>query len=183
MLRDDPGGAHFDPRTVELKFALDGEHGIYVPFVLDLRDGVLHWLDVHAKGNFQLNNVETSKRAITTMCPRLMTYFASGVRPSMFDLALLHAAARCERVLVRGGGAGGTLAEFVRAVGEAPGAFHARLVRGASDEPRSRWPGEGAPPTLAVLYRGDVDLPPGSAAYALFRERIAPSLGAADLVV
>jgi hypothetical protein len=32
MLRDDPDAEHFDPRTVELKFALDGENGIFLPF-------------------------------------------------------------------------------------------------------------------------------------------------------
>jgi hypothetical protein len=179
MLRDDPGGAHFDPRTALLKFALDGEHGVFMPLVLDLRDGVLHWLDVHAQGHLRFNNVETSKEAITTICPRLMTYFASGVRPSMVDLALLHAAARCERVFVRGRDGG--VAGFVRGAGEDRAAFHARLVRGQADEPRSRWPGESAPPALAVLHRGDVDLPPGSAAYALFRERVTPTLAAADL--
>jgi hypothetical protein len=35
---------------------------------------------------------------------------------------------------------------------------------------------------LAVLYRGDVDLPKGSAAYALFRDRVVPSVSASDLL-
>jgi hypothetical protein len=37
-------------------------------------------------------------------------------------------------------------------------------------------------PILAMLYRGDIDLPEGSTAYALFRERITPSLAASDLL-
>ncbi len=49
MLRDDPAGAHFDPRTVDLRFSL------------------------------------------------------SGARTSMYDLALLHAAARARRVFIRDG--------------------------------------------------------------------------------
>lgn len=68
MLRDDAGGLQFDPRTVELKFDLQGENGVYMPLVLDLREGVLHWLDVYAEGQLLFNNVATSRRAITNIC-------------------------------------------------------------------------------------------------------------------
>jgi hypothetical protein len=178
MLRDDAQGVQFDPRTVALKFALDGENGIFMPLVLDLREGLLHWLDVQSKGQLALNNVETSNAAITKICPELMTYFASGARTSMFDLALLHAAARCQRVFVRGQ----TVAQFVRRPGEDLQAFHARLLRGEADEPRSRPPRGDGPPLLAALYRGDAELPQGSSVYALFREQLTPSLVAADLL-
>jgi hypothetical protein len=102
MLRDDPAGEHFDPRTVKLKFVLDGANGVFMPFALDLQDGLLHWLDVQVKGQLEMNNVESSKSAIAKICPDLINYFGSGVRPSMYDLALLHAAARCQCVAVRG---------------------------------------------------------------------------------
>jgi len=176
MLRDDPEGHHFDPRTVELKFAIDGENGVFMPLVLDLQASTLHWIDVHAKGQLEMNNVASSNKAITKICPEMMMYFASGVRCSMFELGLLHAAARCERVFVRGA----TIAEYVRRPGETVGAFHKRLVRGDADEPRSRLRLE--PPVLALLYRGDLELPDGSSAYALFRERVTPSLAASDLL-
>ena len=107
-----------------------------------------------------------------------MTYFASGVRPSMFDLALLHAVARCERVFLRGA----AVAEFVRRPDEDAIAFYARLVQGAADEPRSRGPRTHDSPALALLYRGDIDLPQGSETYALFRERLTPSLAPSDLI-
>jgi hypothetical protein len=178
MLRDDLTGKHFDPRTVELKFALDGENGVFLPLVLDLRENVLHWLDVHAKGQFQMNNVENSNAAITKICPELLIYFASGVRTSMFRLGLLHAAARCKRVFIRGQ----TFSQFVRRPDENVEAFYARLVRGDADEPRSRPPQLDGSPVIAMLYRGDVDLPDGSSAYALFRERVTPSLAASDLL-
>jgi hypothetical protein len=177
MLRDDPGGYHFDPRTVHLKFALNGENGVFLPLVLDLRDGILHWLDMHARGMFEMNNVETSNRAITKICPELMAYFASGVRPSMFDLALLHAAARCQRVTVRSR----QLTQFVRRTGEEIGQFHRRLMNGEADGLASEIPQTGTP-TLAMMYQGDVDLPEGSMSYALFRERVTPSLSATDLL-
>ena len=178
MLRDDAGGTHFDPRTVELKFAVDGENGVYLPLVLDLRDNLLHWLDVHSKGQFEMNNVASSNAAISKICPELMSYFASGIRTSMFDLGLLHAAARCERVFVRGQ----TVSQFVRRPDESIEAFHARLACGDADEPRARPPRVDGPPVMALLYRGDIDLPEGSTAYAVFRDRVTPSIAASDLL-
>lgn len=177
MLRDDVEGRHFDPRTVALKFALDGDNGVFLPFVVDLRDSVLHWLDVHHKGQFAMNNVRTSNGAITTIAPASIAYFGSGVRPSVRDLALLHAAARCQRVTLRGE----LVRQFVRRAGESSAEFHTRLVRDEADEPRARLPAFDEP-VLAALHQGDVALPEGSAAYALFRERTAATLSASDFV-
>jgi len=178
MLRDDTEGHYFDPRTVALKFALQGEHGMFLPLVLDVREGVLHWLDVYSKGQLQMNNVATSTRAITKIGPELMAYFASGARPSMLDLALLHAAARCARVTLRGEGT----RLFVRRPDEDAVAFHGRLVRGEADESSARPLRAEGPPTLALLYRGNLTLPPGSVVYALFREQVTPTLAAGDLL-
>lgn len=186
MLRDDLGGAHFDPRTVELKFSLAGANGVFLPLVLDLRESTLHWLDVYSQGQLAFNNVATSTGAITRICPEMIAYFASGIRPSMLDLGLYHAAARARRVYMRAEaereGAPGPVRLFVRGPGEGVGAFHRRLVRGEADEPRARPPRADGPPLLALLHRGDIDLPEGSTAYALFRERVTPSLAAADLL-
>lgn len=177
MLRGDTGGQHFDPRTVELQFALDGENGVFMPLVLDLREKMLHWLDVQSKGQFAMNNVENSNSAIAKICPELMAYFGSGVRPSMYELALYHAAARCERVIVRGSES----RLFERKSGEDIAAFHKRLLAGDSGEPVASVNGDTSP-ALAVLFRGDLELPEGSSIYALFRERLIPSLAASDLL-
>ena len=173
MLRDDLGGHHFDPRTVELKFALEGDNGVFMPVVFDLRDDLIHWLDVHAKGQFEMNNVASSKAAIAKVCPELIAYFASGARASMFDLGLLHAAARSERVIVRG-----TSQVFTRRPDEDRPAFYARLVRGDADDRDATLSG----PALALLYRGDLELPEGSPIYALFRDQVTPTLAASDLL-
>jgi hypothetical protein len=140
---------------------------------------MLHWLDVQSQGQFVMNNVETSKAAIAKMCPELMAYFASGVRPSMYDLGLLHAAARCQRVVLRGARA----VRYVRRQDEDRASFHTRLLAGDSGEPLPGSPAlpENAP-CLAVLYGGDLELPSGSSAYALFRERVVPTLTASDLL-
>ncbi len=178
MLRDDAEGSHFDPRTVELKFELDGESGIFLPLVFDLERSLLHWLDVHSKGGLAMNNVESSKAAIDKLCPESIAYFESGVRPSMFDLGLLHLAARCRRVVLRGGE--GTR-QLIRRPGEDAATFHRRLCRGGSDAEAGDLD-LGRSPVLALLYRGDLELPEKSRVYALFREQLTPDLAASDLL-
>lgn len=178
MLRDDPEGAHFDPRTVELRFDLQGANGVYLPCVLDLETDRLHWLDVYQKGQFVMNTVEGSTRAITTVCPTLIEYFASGARSSLFDLALLHAAARAQRVVLRGDGG---VTTFERQPGEAPAALLRRLLAGEGGDASAEVPTlEGR--VLAALFRGDLELPAESARYVLFPERVAGTLGASDLL-
>jgi hypothetical protein len=175
MLRDSADGAHFDPRTVELKFALQGEHGVFMPLVYDLETNRIHWIDAYSRGRSQFNNVATSNKAITKVCPDLIAYFGSGVRMSMHDLALLHAAARSRRVYLRGA----QLSMVERRHDEDAPGFLARL-RGGERRPAAL--PELDAPVLAFLHRGDLDLPPGSSAYALFRERTAAALAAADLL-
>lgn len=178
MLRDDVGGRHFDPRTVELKFALQGEHGVFLPLVVDLEESTLHWLDTFSKGQFELNNVETSKAAIARICPEMIGYFASGIRMSMYELALLHAAARGQRVFLRDG----DVRLFVREPGEDARSFLQRLRHASPEEPSASLPATDGAPVLAVLYRGDLALPEGSVVYSLFREGLVPTLTASDLI-
>jgi hypothetical protein len=179
MLRDDADGSHFDPRTVELKFALDGDNGMFMPLVLDLHTDTLHWLDVHSRGELALNNVETSNAAIRKIAPEQMAYFESGTRASMLDLGLMHAASRCLRVHIR---KDGVWSVFRRASGEDPTSFYSRLLSGRPDDTSSAAPEVDAPPVMAILFRGNVPVPAGSAVYALFRERLTPTLVASDLL-
>lgn len=178
MLRDTAEGWHFDPRSVEWKFTLRGQNGIFMPLVYDMRANRVHWLDVQSAGEFELNNVETSKRDLARICPRLIQYFASGTRPSMWDLGLLHLAARCQRVLVRDRGL--VIAEIVRQPAESPESFLHRIRDSAVAGQPAASPIET--PVLAFLYRGDLDPPAGSIAYALFREGIASPAAAADFL-
>ena len=179
MLRDDVDGLHFDPRTVELKFDLAGDNGVFAPLVIDLEHDTLHWLDVHAKGQLDMNNVESSKADLGRMCPEMIAYFASGVRTTMYDLALLHAAARAQRVWLRGDDG---VRRHRRTPGEDTATFLARLRRGEGGEPATLADALGGGPVLAALARGDLDLPAGSVVYALFRERVTASIAAADLL-
>lgn len=179
MVRDDARGAVFDPRTVRLRFNLSGEHGVYMPLVLDLASGRLFWLDAYSTGQFAFNNVHTSNAAIQRICPETMAYFGHGVRPTMYQLAALHAAARTDRVIVRD--RGGALG-YERREMETDHTFYQRLVTGDADELLDEVP-ELEGPVFAALLEGDVELPAGSTAYALFREKLTETVAAADLLV
>jgi hypothetical protein len=174
MFRKDVFGAHFDPRTVALKFALSGQHGVYLPLVVDLEEGRLHWLDMYSRGDFQFNHVDASKAAISTIGPRMIAYFGSGVRPSMYDMALLHAASRAERVYLRGHGI-----RCIARDGASPRAFLDRLrqeagvASGLPDAPG---------PLFAALLEGDVALPAASDRYVLFPGVTTGTMAAADLL-
>lgn len=177
MVRDDPMGTHFDPRTVELKFNLQGANGVYLPVCFDLETMDLHWLDVSAKGYFAMNNVETSDKDIKKVVPELMTYFGSGVRASMFTLGQLHAAARAKTVIVRGE----DVRSYERGPDEPPEKFAGRIARGLGGTLVQALE-LGTEPVLGLLYRGDLELPEGSEIYALFRDQLSPTLTASDLL-
>ncbi len=180
MMRDDDHGAHFDPRTVTLKFALQGENGMFMPLVFDVDDGVIHWMDVYSAGKIQFNNVATSNADVSRICPTMMKYFASGVRPTMRDLALLHAAARGTRVHLRA--PNGSHCTFERSAGEAPTAFFERLRSRTGASTHRPLPPADSAPVFAALYKGDVPLPEKSVCYALFREQQTGVVAASELI-
>jgi len=177
MLRDDTGGAHFDPRTVALRFSLSGENGVFLPLVVDLEQRTLHWLDTYATGQFLFNNVQTSNRAIRRIGPEMIASFGSGVRPSMLDLALLHAAARCPRVERRA--RDGHVVAWVRRADESAEAFLRRLREEAPDEQGAR---DDDAPVLAALLHGDRSVPEGSLVWALLPETVTSTVAASDLL-
>jgi hypothetical protein len=131
---------------------------------------------VYSKGQLQANNVAGAKNDIASVCSQLIAYFESGVRSSMLELALLHAAARADRVYLRGA----ETMRFERGPGESTANFLSRLRTRTGAGPGNL--GELRNPTLAVLHRGDLDLPPQSSVYALFPERLVPTLSASDLI-
>jgi hypothetical protein len=143
-----------------------------------------------------MNNVATSNKSITTVCPNLIGYFGSGIRPSMLELAALHAAARARRVHLRA--PSGEIRALARGPDEPAAAFLARILRTPDERPGPA-PAPGATaapgaapalapalrldqPVLAALYHGDLDLPEGSTCYALFRERAGATISASSLI-
>jgi hypothetical protein len=178
MLRDDVGGQHFDPRTVTLKFSLQGENGIFMPVVFDIKNDTLHWLDVYSKGELAMNNVESSNAAITKICPEMIEYFGSGVRCSMYDLALLHAASRSARVFIRDE----DCSLFIRKEGESNITFYERIRQNRHDEKNANLPTEEEPAVFAALYEGDLQLYPSGQRYVLFPGEVSSTIAASDLL-
>ncbi|NHZ35104.1 MXAN_6230/SCO0854 family RING domain-containing protein [Massilia rubra] len=179
MLRDDVEGEHFDPRTVALRFDLAGSNGVFLPMVFDLRENQLHWLDLYRSGEFEFNNVATSSKDITTVCPAMIAYFASGIRMSMYHLALLHGAARAQRVMVRD--EAGSLRALARHAGEDNASFLGRLRRfGPADVDSA--PSLGEAPLFAALLDADLALPENSIVYALRPGVTATTIAASDLI-
>ncbi len=176
MLRDDVHGAHFAPQTVELKFNLQGGNGIFLPMVVDLVENKLHWLDVYSRGEFAFNNVASSNNAITTICPTMIDYFASGIRTTMYDLVLLHAAARGKRVTIRSA----TPVVLERENGEPNGTFLLRLRAQRQLAPVSSRISQD--PVFAALVTADMELPEGSTVYALKPGVMSGNVSASDLI-
>jgi hypothetical protein len=177
MLRGDTKGQHFDPRTVEMKFNLQGADGIFMPMVIDLETKSLHWLDVYSRGKLEFNNVASSNNAITGICPTMIEYFASGVRANMFDLPLLHAAARAHRVLIRGE----KNIVIERLAGESSIQFLQRLRanEGSGTEAFDvRQNGQ----VMAALLNGDMALPPDALAYVLKPGALTGTMSASDFL-
>ncbi|MCK6520752.1 hypothetical protein L6R49_04845 [Myxococcota bacterium] len=178
MVREDDGSAVFDPRTVHLRFALDGPNGVFMPLLVDLATRRVHWLDVSRKGQLAMNNVATSSRDIQAVCPRLLRYYARGDRPTMLRIGALHAAARAQRVLTRGDWA---VSELTRRPCEDRHGLFRRILDAQADTLHEALPPLQGP-VFAALTEGDLSLPEGSEVYALFRGSVAAPLAAADLL-
>ena len=178
MLRDDKMGKHFDPRTVKLRFSLRGEQGVYLPLVFDLQKKTLHWLDVYSKGEFLFNNVETSNKAIQSICPQQITYFQSSIRMTMFELALLHSASRSEKVYIRNE----HVQLFQKAEGESKEDFFKRLLRREGGATVKDDEVHLSNDSLVALYEGDMSIPDDSKNYVLFPEKATGNIEASDLL-
>ncbi|NHZ90397.1 hypothetical protein F2P45_15420 [Massilia sp. CCM 8733] len=121
----------------------------------------------------------TSNAAITSVCPAMIAYFASGIRMSMYHLALLHGAARAQRVIVRD--EAGSLRALSRHAGEDNASFLGRLRRfGPEDVDTAPAPGEA--PLFAALLDADMALPDNSVACALRPGVTTPNIAASDLI-
>ncbi|MDA0180232.1 hypothetical protein OJ997_07995 [Solirubrobacter phytolaccae] len=163
MSRRGRRGEVFDPRTVEQRFDLQGNAKIAIPAVIDLEARELLWADLNVPPTLRFHSVMGYRATLAHIGHDLQTYFGAGARPTLWELAAIHAAARSERVIVRA--RDGALRAFDA---EPTPAFLAALD------------GEGEPtelpegPMFAALVRGDV---PFEAGYALDH----PGASGADL--
>ncbi|MEV4332019.1 MXAN_6230/SCO0854 family RING domain-containing protein [Streptomyces sp. NPDC049597] len=163
MVRDAPGneGPVFDARAVEQRFDLTGTSRACVPLVVDVRARTMRWLDVVKGVTGTQHAVWRHAHALATLSHRLTELFASGARVGLGELAVWQAAARAATVVLRH--TDGSRSVYARRDGEDVAAFAARI--GSPDTDAAEPP---APPRLAFLLRGDVDVADGGEVFAVY---------------
>jgi hypothetical protein len=178
MTRRDQRGEIFDPRTVEQRFDLQGNAKIAVPMLVDLEARRTLWADVNLPPAHQFHDVGGYRGALAHLGHDLHAYFGANARPTLWDVACLHAAARAGRVVIRR--RDGALVAVTREPGEPVEAFLARVHAGEGTSAGALPDG----PAFAALVRADFALPAGSTVYALHPDRTegVHQLAAADLV-
>jgi stress response protein SCP2 len=180
MQRADSTGEIFEPRTVQNRFDLSGNAQIAIPLYLDLKRLEMQWLDIKLTPEGTNHQVGGYHKKLGAIGKDFQNYYAAGTRPTLWQLACVHAAARASVVQVR---SPKSVQVFTK--GEAaPLDFFWRIAeQRAPDGSLEQF--EPAPNGLAFLLRRDLVLPP-SEVYALYWQDL-PSEGlhkqrATDLV-
>ena len=183
MVREGSAGRHFDARTVEQRFDLQGSAKISVPLVIDLAERRMRWVDVKVPSEDVFHSVRRARGDLAHFGQDTMAYFGTGARPTLWELACLHAAARTRTVYVRRRTGG--VVVLTRAPEESTGHFLQRLRRLEDVREVSRL-ALGTAPTFFAGLSDEPSLPEGSEGYALrFRHTDAGQvkrLAAGDLV-
>ena len=175
-------GTHFEPRAVVQRFDLRGRSLITVPLSIDLGERRLRWLDVHVASRGEMHEVGGYRAALAHVGKDFEDLLSAAARPTMWDVACIHAAARANTVYIRERDGGFTM--YRRRDGESARARLARLMSGADHDGKARAIPAADAPTWVALLRADLYLPAGSTGYVL-DPRTASGLallGAADLV-
>jgi len=177
-------GTHFDPRAVTQRFDLRGKSVVTVPLTIDLGERRLRWLDVHITAREDMHQVGGYRAALAHIGKDFEDLLGAAARPTMWDVACIHAAARANTVYIRERDGGFTM--YRRRDGESARARLARLMSGADNDGKANAiPPVSAPTWLAVVdVPRELALPAGSTGYVL-DPRTASGvevLSAADLI-
>ncbi|CAN5913594.1 hypothetical protein BH11MYX2_BH11MYX2_12840 [soil metagenome] len=175
-------GTHFDPRAVAQRFDLTGRSTVLVPLTIDLAARRLRWLDVHVPSRQSFNTVGGHNVALAHLGMDFANLAAAAARPTLWDVAAIHAAARANILYVRE--RDGSFAQYRRRDKETSLQRLGRLRSGEHDGTQSTLSTSAAPTWFAVL-RDDLVFPAGSEGYILDARATLPAvtrLAAADLV-
>ncbi|MBV8756728.1 MAG: hypothetical protein JO257_05625, partial [Deltaproteobacteria bacterium] len=129
-------GTHFDPRAVVQRFDLRGKSLITVPLTIDLGARRLRWLDVHVASRGELHQVGGYRAALAHVGKDFEDLLEPAARPTLWDVACIHAAARANTVYIRERDGGFTM--YRRRDGESARARLARLMSGADHDGKAR---------------------------------------------
>ncbi len=160
----DLGLADLDARTVAQRFDLQGECKLAVPLTLDLETRKMRWLDAKFTSHGIQHQVAGYRAALAALGRDFDAYFGAGTRPSMWELACIHAAARTREVVVRQ--SDGKAQLLRRGDDETTHAFYRRLRATTPSEAAVDLPASPDPVLFAALL-DDLPLPAGSLGYAL----------------
>ncbi len=176
-------GTHFDPRAVAQRFDLAGRSTILVPLTIDLASRRLRWIDAHVTSYSDFNDVGGKHAALAHLGADFENLVASGARPTLWDVAAIHAAARANVVYVRE--RDGTFTQYRRRERESSVLRLARLHASEHDGAQPMLAPTTAPTWFALLS-DDVAIPKGSEGYLLDARRTGADgvtrLSATDLV-
>jgi hypothetical protein len=178
-----PGaGQHFDARAVMQRFDLRGASVINVPLAIDLAERRLRWLDVHIRGRGELHQVGGYRAALAHIGRDFADLIGTQARPTLWDLACIHAAARGNVIYVRE--RDGSLTTYRRRDNESSALRLSRLLSASSDDGKVPSIPVAQAPTWFALVRG-MPMPKGSAGYVLDRNALGSDveiLNAGDLL-
>lgn len=157
-------GQHFDPRAVVQRFDLRGKSVITVPLTIDLSERRMRWLDVHIKDRGALHQVGGYRAALAHLGRDFGDLIGAHSRPTMWDVACIHAAARANTIYVRE--RDGSFTTYRRRDTETKYARLGRLMSGSSEDGKvAAIPSADAPTWFALMTA--MPLPKGSQGYAL----------------
>jgi hypothetical protein len=175
-------GQYFDPRAVMQRFDLRGRSVITVPLTIDLAERRLRWLDVHVRGRAALHDVGGYRAALAHIGRDFADALGTQARPTLWDLACIHAAARGNVIYVRE--RDGSFRMYRRRDNESKVTRLSRLMSGSQDDGRPPSVPTADAPTWFALTTA-MPLPKGSVGYALDARGLGPNveqLSAADLI-
>jgi hypothetical protein len=155
-------GDVFDARALEQRFDLTGPGKVTIPFVVDLTERTMRWLDVNAQVTGTDHAVHRHHDQLGTVSGALVEHFEAGSRVTIGQLGRWLAAARAGEVLVRDGA---QIALYRRRKNEPVGIFAARVATGDIDGAGD--PEDAATAGFQLLVRGDLPVPDGAEVYAL----------------
>lgn len=141
--------SHFDPARVALRFDLQGDSRITVPMIFHTDERTMRWTDLHLGSSGYGHSVSRYSANIAQAGQDMELAYGGGRRPTLLDLAAIHAAARAREVWVRHAdatfspvsAAGAAGFEEIRSVAAKPGEGEAgpdldgqRLLFAAADQ-------------------------------------------------
>ena len=166
MNRRDDAGEVVEPRTVTHRFDLQGNAQIATPLLLDLERLRMRWLDLKVASQGVNHQVGGYFGRLAGLGSDLTAYYDSGARPTLWQLACLHAAARSKQVQVRLSRGG--VRFFERALGETSLEFYRRLLALTQADAKLERIQPASQPLWAALLRDDLKIPDSSEMYALY---------------